>query len=175
MIRQAKRNDLVQRDYLMDNVKAVMLFLVALGHILDVYKNKGFFEMGLMKYIYLFHMPMFAFVTGYFSKNLDKAREKAFRSSLLPYIFFQGIYVLIAQIMIQLGVVSFKSDVFNASVLVPSSAFYYLLAVFFWKLFAKDFFKLKYPIGISIVLGVLISTTKSSEFHVGYGVNILVR
>ena len=84
------------RDHLFDNIKALMLFLVPLGHTLDVFIADGNVEEILMKYIYLFHMPIFAFVTGYFTKNLDKARENAVKKCLIPYLVFQGLYILMA-------------------------------------------------------------------------------
>lgn len=158
-----------QRNYLFDNIKAVMLFLVALGHILDVYMDSGIFEVTLMKYIYLFHMPMFAFVTGYFSKNLEKCRQTAVEKCLLPYLLFQGVYILAAQIMIKMGLASFKSSVFSASILLPSSAFYYLLAVFFWKLLGKDILRLRFPLLFSIGAGILVSVTGYDDFHQGLG------
>lgn len=157
------------RDYLMDNMKAVMLFLVAFGHVLDVYKSDGSIELYLMKYIYLFHMPLFAFITGYFSKNVDRARVGAVEKCLVPYVLFQGVYVIIANIMIGVGAASFNSNVFNGSLLIPSSAFYYLLAVFFWKLLAKDIVRTRYSLIVSVILGVIISLTKMEEFHIGYG------
>ena len=122
------------RDHLFDNIKALMLFLVPLGHTLDVFIADGNVEEILMKYIYLFHMPIFAFVTGYFTKNLDKARENAVKKCLIPYLVFQGLYILMAVAMLRLGLAQFNAGTFNASILLPSSAFYYLLAVFFWKL-----------------------------------------
>ena len=76
------------RDHLFDNIKALMLFLVPLGHTLDVFIANGNVEEILMKYIYLFHMPIFAFVTGYFTKNLDKAQENAVKKCLIPYLVF---------------------------------------------------------------------------------------
>ena len=158
-----------ERDYLFDNVKAVMLFLVALGHVVNVYMRDGAVEFTLIKYIYLFHMPVFAFVTGYFSKNPDRSREKAVTGALFPYILFQGIYILMARGMILLGLASFNTDIFNGSILLPSSAFYYLLAVFFWKLLQKDLFRFRYPLVLSLILGLLISLTKQEEFHTGYG------
>lgn len=158
-----------ERDYLFDNVKAVMLYLVALGHVINVYMHDGAVEFTLIKYIYLFHMPVFAFVTGYFSKNADRAREKAMTGSLFPYILFQGIYILMAEVMIMLGLASFNTDIFNGSILLPSSAFYYLLAVFFWKLLQKDLFRFRYPLVLSLVLGLLVSLTKQEAFHTGYG------
>ena len=160
---------LKQRDAMMDNLKALLLFCVAFGHTLDVYKGAGGIELYLMKYIYLFHMPLFAFITGYFTKNLDKARENAVEKCLTPYLVFQGIYVIMANMMIKLGLAAFNSNVFNSSIIVPSSAFYYLLAVFFWKMFAKDIMKLRGPLIISILLGEVISLTQMDEFHIGYG------
>ena len=155
------------RDHLFDNIKALMLFLVPLGHTLDVFIADGNVEEILMKYIYLFHMPIFAFVTGYFTKNLDKARENAVKKCLIPYLVFQGLYILMAVAMLRLGLAQFNAGTFNASILLPSSAFYYLLAVFFWKLLGKSFFSFRHPLALSVALGLLISCTSYQDFHAG--------
>lgn len=157
------------RDHLFDNIKALMLFLVPLGHTLDVFIADGNVEEILMKYIYLFHMPIFAFVTGYFTKNLDKARENAVKKCLIPYLVFQGLYILMAVAMLRLGLAQFNAGTFNASILLPSSAFYYLLAVFFWKLLGKSFFSFRHPLALSVALGLLISCTSYQDFHAGLG------
>lgn len=158
-----------QRDNMMDNVKALLLFLVAFGHTLDVYKGAGGAELYIMKYIYLFHMPLFAFITGYFTKNFERARKTAVEKCLMPYLVFQGVYVIMANVMIHAGLASFNSDVFNSSILIPSSAFYYLLAVFFWKIFAKDIMRVKYPLILAVLLGLTVSLTNMDSFHIGYG------
>ena len=160
-----------ERDLMFDNIKGMMLFLVAFGHVLDVYcgPETNLPAYYVMKYIYLFHMPMFSFVTGYFSKNLDKSRENAVEKILIPYLFFQGVYIMVAAVMIRFGLATFNSNVFNYSIILPSSAFYYLLATFFWKLLAKDIMKLRLPIITSGILGLLISLTKYSDFHTGLG------
>ena len=159
----------MERNPLFDNVKALMLFLVAFGHVLDVHKADGAFEFALMKWIYLFHMPVFAFVTGYFSKNADRARETALPRALFPYLVLQCCYVLAGRFMIQRGLAFFKADVFNGSILLPSSAFYYLLAVFFWKSFQKDLFRFRHPFVLSVALGAAIGLTDQRAFHVGLG------
>ena len=157
------------RNNLFDNVKALMLLLVAVGHALELYMGSDQILLVVMKYIYLFHMPMFAFVTGYFTKNLDKAREGAVTRALTPYLILQTAYVLVAQLMITIGLASFNTDIFKPSVILPSSAFYYLLAVFFWKLLGKDFMRMRFPIAMATILGVCFSLTSSQEFHEGYG------
>lgn len=55
-----------------DNMKAVLIFLVVLGHvILPVRENNDVLSV-LFYTIYLFHMPAFVFVAGFFSKNYVK-------------------------------------------------------------------------------------------------------
>lgn len=158
-----------ERDHLFDNVKAAMLFLVAFGHAIDVYKGTGGFEYDLMKWIYLFHMPVFAFVTGYFSKDAEKARATALTRALFPYLVFQGAYVVMGRIMVSRGAATVNADIFNGSILLPSSAFYYLLAVFFWKSFQKELFRFRNPLALSIGLGAAVGLTGQREFHVGLG------
>ena len=159
-----------QRDHLMDNLKALMLLLVIVGHTLDPYiVEENSFYRYLMQYIYLFHMPMFAFVTGYFSKNVDKARETAVRNVLFPYLFWQILYILMAVVCISVGLASFNTDVFEPSILLPTSPLYYLICVFFWKVFIKDISRLRWPLLFSIVAGLLVSIVKNEGFHIGIG------
>ena len=163
-----------KRDFMMDNVKALLLFLVAFGHTLDVYKGSGGVELYIMKYIYLFHMPLFAFITGYFTKNFERARETAVEKCLMPYLIFQGVYVIMANVMIYAGLASFNSDVFNSSILIPSSAFYYLLAVFFWKIFAKDIMRVKYPLILAVLLGLTIGDIEGIVYRLIFYITAVI-
>lgn len=158
------------RNYLFDNLKAVMLFLVAIGHILDplIVEQTSLYRY-LMQYIYLFHMPMFAFITGYFSKDVEKAKNHAVKKALIPYLFWQSLYLLTALIFIRLGLATYNTNVFKLSLLLPSSPLYYLLCVFMWKSFLKDIVSLRHPIYFSIFAGVLISLVFDPAFHIGWG------
>lgn len=159
-----------QRDYLFDNLKAVMLFLVAVGHILDPFiVNQDSLYRYVMQYIYLFHMPVFAFVTGYFSKNTDKARASAVQKVLLPYVFWQLLYIAMALLFMKLGLATYNTDVFKPSLLLPSSPLYYLLCVFIWKMFLSDIARLKHPLLLSILAGLLVSLVFDRDFHIGWG------
>ncbi|MFR6334099.1 MAG: acyltransferase family protein [Eisenbergiella sp.] len=158
-----------KRDYLFDNPKP-MLFLVVIGHILDPYiERQDSLYRYLMQYIYLFHMPMFAFITGYFTKNTEKARNSAVRNVLVPYIFWQLLYIITALLFIRLGLASYNTDVFKPSLLLPSSPLYYLLCVFVWKVFAADLKKLRFPVLFSFAAGLFISVVFDEAFHIGWG------
>ena len=59
------------RDLKLDGLKFIMIFLVVLGHL--SYNDWGM-ETGLL--IYSFHMPVFVFLSGYFtSRSTDAARQ----------------------------------------------------------------------------------------------------
>lgn len=158
------------RDYLFDNLKAVMLFLVAAGHILDpfIIRQDSLYRY-IMQYIYLFHMPVFAFITGYFSKNTEKSRDTAVKKVLLPYLFWQGLYILAALLFMKLGLADYNTDVFKPSFLLPSSPLYYLLCVFIWKVFIKDIDGLRHPLLFSFIGGLAVSLVFDKAFHIGWG------
>lgn len=158
------------RESLFDNIKAVMLILVAMGHTLDPFitSQDSLFRY-IMQYIYLFHMPMFAFVTGYFTKDGQKARETAVRKVLIPYLLIQSVYILAALIFMYAGAASYNDDVFKPSILLPTSPMYYLLCVFIWKLMVRDLQRLRFPMILSVLAGVFISIIENDEFHIGVG------
>lgn len=159
-----------ERDYLFDNLKAMMLFLVVIGHILDPYIDRqDSIYRYFMQYIYLFHMPMFAFITGYFTKNTEKAGSTAVRKVLIPYLFWQILYIATALLFIRLGLASYNTDVFRPSILLPSSPLYYLLCVFVWKVFARDLVSLRFPVLFSFTAGLLVSIVFDGAYHIGWG------
>ena len=53
------------RNYYWDNLKGILIIFVLIGHFIQPYAQLG----GLWCTIYLFHMPAFVFVTGFFSKR----------------------------------------------------------------------------------------------------------
>ena len=140
------------KSFLTHNPSYVKLFMYSLGHVTyDRYLSKRLFN-GLTEYS----------VRHDQEGNGMKGKGKwNWTKSLL--------FVLMAAVMIKLKLATFNADVFNYSIILPSSAFYYLLATFFWKIFAKDIINIRWPIVVSIILGIVISLTKSVEFHIGYG------
>ncbi len=80
------------RDYQFDNVKGIMLILMVLGHAITHLYAKGTGTL-LTKYlycaIYAFHMPVFIFIAGYFSKrktDYGTYAARALSGCLMPYL-----------------------------------------------------------------------------------------
>lgn len=58
------------RNYKYDNLKALLIFLVVFGHVLE--SVPGEYRRIIYLTIYTFHMPMFIYISGYFSKTTVK-------------------------------------------------------------------------------------------------------
>lgn len=75
-----------ERNYKLDNIKAVLIFLVVFGHMLELIEAKQIYLI-----IYSFHMPAFIFVTGYYAKFRPR---KIFLELIMPYMLFQTLYLI---------------------------------------------------------------------------------
>lgn len=134
-----------QRNYLLDNLKGILIFLVVFGHSLELYKDDNLLIEIIYMFIYLFHMPVFVFISGYFSKNLDKCRLTAFKTFLIPFVIFNTIWNGLAALFL---------GPHNFSFLTPGWALWYLISMFFWKIFIKDLVKIRYIFIISLFVGL---------------------
>jgi len=94
-------------------------------------------------FIFMFHMPLFIYVSGYFSKNFDKCRRNAIKDLLVPYIVFNIIWYL--------SVGNYKFPLYNAG-----WTLWYLISLFFFRFFLVDIIKVKWVLILSIILGLLI-------------------
>ncbi len=99
------------RIYYYDNAKALLIFLVVLGHILQ-YANRDYsiLPFSLIQcFIYSFHMPAFFMISGMLF-NLEKWKKKHFRSFIisrlkllmLPYLFFEVIGLIVNSLLLHM-------------------------------------------------------------------------
>lgn len=135
-----------ERNYLLDNLKGLLIFLVVFGHSLELIKEQHIIISVAYIFIYLFHMPAFVFISGYFSKNLEKARESAFTTFFLPFILFNTLWNVLA--------VLFTQDRALFSFMTPGWALWYLLSMFEWRIMLKDLVKVKFILPISLIVGL---------------------
>lgn len=133
------------RNYLLDNLKGLLIFLVVFGHSLELYKNEDILVNIIYTFIYLFHMPVFVFVSGYFSKNLDRCRSTAFKTFLIPFVIFNTLWNGLAAIFMGPAAFSFVT---------PGWALWYLMSMFLWRILIKDLVKIKYIFPLSILMGL---------------------
>ena len=78
----------MSRNYRFDNIKFILITLVVFGHFLELIN--GQVTDNLYRIIYLFHIPAFIFITGYFAKFNP---AKIIRTLILPYVISQLLYL----------------------------------------------------------------------------------
>ena len=109
-----------QRDYKMDNFRFLLIFLVLMGHFMELFK--GQFTSDLYKLIYSFHMPAFLFLTGYFAR-FD--HRKIVFGLIYPYILFQILYRAFDALIYK------EKDTFTIEFGTPYWLLWYLLVTIF--------------------------------------------
>mgnify|MGYP002623351639 CR=1 FL=1 len=118
-----------RRDPYWDCLKFILIFMVVFGHTLKGKIASGSFGMGVYNFIYIFHMPLFIFISGRFSQ---KRKNKRFFFNILrlleTYIVFQIILTLLK------AFVNHKSIVLTNFFFTPEWAMWYLPALVFWRL-----------------------------------------
>lgn len=115
------------RDYFFDNARAILIFLVVFGHLLQPYTSEDKNLSALYLVIYSFHMPTFLFISSYFAKNLDKPYylENIAKKLLLPYFIFFAFYSVYYFL-------TGKSDSLQLDPFNPVFALWFLLTLFFF-------------------------------------------
>nr|WP_263326183.1 acyltransferase family protein [Neobacillus sp. Marseille-Q6967] len=140
------------RSKFFDNAKFILIFLVVFGHVISPVKEQDQILFTLYTVIYLFHMPAFIFISGYFAKGYRKKGylTKSVKKILIPYLIFQFIYSVVYFLV---G----KNDTIEFDFLHPHWSLWFLLSLFFWNLFLYVFAKLKwYGFFLAVILGIAI-------------------
>jgi len=137
-----------ERDSFFDNLKGILMILVLIGHFGGDNTRSNIYLQTIEVFIYLFHMPLFVFVSGYFSKNLEKNNKNSFKNIFLLYVVFQilwGVWTFI-----------FHGDItYFQRPFYPGPLLWYILALFVWKKFLPDILKIKHNFLLSIILYIL--------------------
>lgn len=122
-----------RRDKSSDGLKFVMIFFVILGHL--SYYDYG---IGLYNIIYSFHMPVFIFLSGYYtSTNYDKKKQiKWLKKTLYIYAIAQLTHFLLRIILnCKYNSCSHINVYTIIDLLVsPEFALWYLVCLIYWRL-----------------------------------------
>lgn len=152
------------RNYLIDNSKGLLIFLVVLGHSLEFIRKDYEVARLLYVFIYEFHMPVFVFISGYLSKNVEKGRRNAVRNFLTPFLLFNIIWNLITLVgpLFLRGEFTELPSEQAFSFFTPGWALWYIFAMFLWKILLPDLLKFKNIFILSVIAGIFVKL--SGEF-----------
>lgn len=142
-----------ERIYYWDNLKCVLIFLVVLGHFLIPILHNGRSIDIVYYFIYMFHMPAFIFVSGYFAKSYIKKGAPDI-SKLIGYLILYVVY----KVLIWAVDYAFMGEAATFNLFTEMSAPWYMLGMFVWLLILPFFAKFKSGVSISvaIMMGLII-------------------
>ncbi len=132
---------------LYDNTKGILITLTVVGHFVSQYWGKYESLDFVYVFIYLFHMPAFCFMSGFFSKNVDKGRKTCVKGMLLPYVIIYTLWFLYYTFVWD------KNMTYDLT--TPGYAQWYLLSLFTWRLILPTILKLKKPLIWSVALALI--------------------
>lgn len=145
MIRMNETNITEKRIFFWDNLKGVLIALVVLGHFMLGY---GYHESVLMVVggIYTFHMPVFAFASGYLSAKSTAGLKKNLSLFLVAYAVFNTLAIFYF----------FLVDGQPVSFFVPYISFWYLLALIAWRLILRVVPKKPASLILAIAFAIIV-------------------
>ncbi|MBE5939990.1 MAG: hypothetical protein E7266_06285 [Lachnospiraceae bacterium] len=121
-----------KRDAYFCNLKAVLILLVVYGHLIEPEMGKFDIVMALYKFIYMVHMPLFVFLSGYFTVN-GKTAVKQAKKILITYIILQS-SIMVAVNYLHIEIYVGNTPINYVSFTTPFWHLWYLISLACWSM-----------------------------------------
>jgi fucose 4-O-acetylase-like acetyltransferase len=137
----------------LDHARLVLIALVVVGHLLEQLANSGPLAAALYRWIYLFHMPAFALVSGAVSKaTFTRRRAGAIVTGLLiPYALFQTLYPAWDAWLA-------GSGDWSQGYATPYWLLWYLVSLACWRLLLPLFARLRFALPVAVAIALAAGT-----------------
>jgi len=148
-----------QRDYRIDSIKGIMIFLVVFGHCIgqiSTISTDTTWLKYIVRFIFSFHMPVFVFISGYFSSS--NSGKNAISRYLIPYVLANALFGLLSSL------VNSQFSFSGADPFSPQWTFWYLLSLFFWKVLLSSVLEWKYPLPTMIIVALITGIFSADYF-----------
>lgn len=161
-----------ERDYMFDTFRGLLILCIPISHFTkmsgnlysSLYLGGGFPSWSLLGFVYItinvFVMQAFMFLSGYFSKKVDRAQESAFSTFMWPYLVFTVLYYFIRIFFMGNSHLSFLS---------PPFALWFLFVLFFYRFFLKYMTRYSWLLPVSIILYFLAGQIQDFGSYLALG------
>ncbi|MFE5917998.1 acyltransferase family protein [Streptomyces sp. NPDC056468] len=146
-----------RRDPFLDNAKYLAILLVAAGHAWEPLREGSPTVTALYMLVYAFHMPVFAVISGYFSRGFEAEPRKIGRlltGVVIPYVVFEVAYTLFTRWTSQ-------DPDRPISLLDPLYLTWFLAALFVWRLTAPIWRLVRWPLPLALGVAMLATLSPS--------------
>ncbi len=149
-----------KRDYFFDTLKGFLIIAVIVGNTLELASPTNVNVHYFILFLYMFHMPVFTFVSGYFSKRSKRTTIQKVKHIFTIYVLAQILYVAYYNYILH-GELDF-------TLLATQWTFWYLLSLTAWYIIS-DYIKneklwLIGSIIFSLVIGFDTSVGSNGSF-----------
>ena len=153
------------RDNRIDSLKGLLIILVILGHFITSLDNVNIVNHAVMGLIYVFHMPLFILISGYFTKSPEQQSPREMWRGVLNLT----ITLLVFQLLNCIWVYFSGRDFLKAMKAFPFGVLWYLLSLIYWRIILyytpKPIFKRPWLyLGIALVMSILCGLTHLGRF-----------
>lgn len=162
--RTAQRTTPDQREPYVDNLKAVLIALVVVGHTVGQFVDAAPGAGTLYTLIYLFHMPAFVLLCGVLTTSPDLSGRRVdgmIRTLVLPFVVFQVLY---AAFFSAAGRMS-PWDV--DGLITPIYHLWFLVALFAWRLVAPFLARVRAPVAVVSAVALSLAAGLSQVWGPG--------
>lgn len=136
------------RDNYFDNLRGFLITCVIIGNSLEYIYPTGVNPHYLILFLYMFHMPLFTFISGYFCKKSRRTTQEKVLDTTKIYLAAQTFYFFFNKFVLGRTV---KFQLFY-----PNWTLWYLLALIAWYIISDYIKNYKKSIAISIILSLLV-------------------
>ncbi|HCW53716.1 MAG TPA: acyltransferase [Clostridium sp.] len=137
-----------QRDNYFDNLRGFLITCVIIGNSLEYIYPTNVNPHYLILFLYMFHMPLFTFISGYFCKKSSRTTQQKVIDTTKIYLLAQIFYFLFNRFIMERTI---KFQLFY-----PSWTLWYLLALAVWYIISDYIKNYKHAIIISIICSLLV-------------------
>ncbi|SDB30721.1 acyltransferase family protein [Eubacterium oxidoreducens] len=143
------------RDYMFDTFRGLLMLSIPMSHFTkmtgnlysELYLNGSFPKDSLFGFVYItinvFVMQAFMFLSGFFSKKPERARQTAWSTFMWPYLVFTFLYFFVRWGFFGNAHLTFLS---------PPFALWFLWALFFYRFFLIDMVKFRWLLPVGLIL-----------------------
>ena len=158
-----------RRVPLWDNARFLCVLLVVVGHAIQRQTAESDNALIVYLFIYAFHMPAFAIISGYFSKSGapgQRQMKKVITDILLPYVIMETIWTIVQYLF------EGKQE-FNPT--NPSWTLWFLLALGIFRLVMPYLVLVRMPLLWALLLSVMVGyfSNVDSTFSLSRAIGIL--
>ncbi len=152
-----------------DNARFATIALVVIGHAIERQTSDSNNALVLYLFIYAFHIPAFAIISGYFSKASPPGTRgllKVLTDIVIPYVIFQGIWSLVQFLVEGVKTVDFAQ---------PHWTLWFLLALATFRVVLPYLVLLRWPLLWAVLLSIAVgySSGVDSTFSLARTIGIL--